>query len=74
VTVTPDDRSRIVFNKGILIGLNGLIETGGQSWPNSTVGEILLWKKPQKKDAKKKISEVIKRIIPVFNPFITIVE
>lgn len=42
VTVTPDDRRRIVFKSGILIGLKDLIDTGGHLCPNSIVGEILL--------------------------------
>lgn len=42
VTVTPDERRRMVFSRGILIGLNELIWNGGQVWPSSRVGEILL--------------------------------
>jgi len=42
VTVTPEDKSKIVFNSGILIGLKDVIETGGQCCPNSMFGEILL--------------------------------
>jgi len=42
VTVTPEDKSKIVFNSGILIGLKDLIEIGGQCCPNSMFGEILL--------------------------------
>jgi len=30
VTVTPDERSRIVFNKGTPMGLKGVIPWGGQ--------------------------------------------
>lgn len=30
VTVTPEDSSRIVFSSGILIGLNEVIDEGGQ--------------------------------------------
>jgi len=71
VTVTPEDNKRIVFNKGILIGLNELIATGGQCCPNSMFGEILLWKNPQKNEIKKNTSDVINKIIPVFSPFIT---
>jgi len=68
---TPEESSKMVFNKGILIGLNEITDNGGQDWPNSTVGEILLWKKAQKKEAKNKISETMNKIMPVFNPFIT---
>jgi hypothetical protein len=71
VTVTPEDRRRIVFSSGILIGLNDLIETGGHLCPNSIVGEILLWKKAQKKEAKNKTSDRMNSTIPVFRPFIT---
>jgi len=42
VTVTPEDRSKIVFINGILIGLKAVIVIGGQAWPSSIVGEILL--------------------------------
>lgn len=74
VTDTPEDNKRIVFKSGILIGLKGRIPTGGQDCPNSTVGEILLCKKAQKKDTKNKISDKINKIIPIFNPFITELE
>jgi len=74
VTVTPEDKRRIVFSKGTLMGLNGWIPIGGHDCPNSIVGEILLWKKAQKNDTKKNTSEVINKIIPVFNPFITTLE
>jgi hypothetical protein len=74
VTVTPEERSKMVFNRGILIGLNELISRGGQFCPSSTVGEILLWKKAQKKETKNKISEVMNKIIPVLRPFITCLE
>jgi len=30
VTVTPEDSNRIVFNSGILMGLNEMIDIGGQ--------------------------------------------
>jgi len=38
------------------------------------VGEILLWKKAQKKDAKNRTSEAMNRIMPVFSPFMTELE
>jgi len=71
VMETPEDNKRIVFRRGILIGLNELIDKGGHIWPNSTVGEILLWKNAQKNEIKKKTSDEINSTIPVFNPFIT---
>jgi hypothetical protein len=39
--------------------------------PNSIVGERLLWKKAQKKEIKKKISETINKIIPHRRPKVT---
>jgi len=48
VTVTPEDKSKIVFIRGILIGLKAKIVIGGHACPNSIVGEILLWKKSSK--------------------------
>jgi hypothetical protein len=40
--LTPDDKSKIVFKSGILIGLKEIIELGGHICPNSITGEILL--------------------------------
>jgi len=39
---TPEESNRIVFRRGILIGLNESMDRGGHIWPSSTVGEILL--------------------------------
>jgi len=71
VTVTPEDKSRIVFIRGILIGLKVVIDKEGQFCPSSIVGEILLWKNAQKKDTKNKTSDTINKIIPIFKPFMT---
>jgi len=71
VTVTPEDRSKIVFIRGILIGLKVIIDKEGQFCPSSIVGEILLWKNAQKKDTKNKTSETINKTIPIFSPFMT---
>jgi len=71
VTDTPDDRRRIVFRSGILIGLNELIVSGGHMAPTSIVGVILLWKNAQKNDTKNKTSDEINKIIPYFNPVVT---
>jgi len=68
---TPEERSNNVFNRGILIGLNGTIIWGGQIWPNSKLGEILLWKKAQKNEAKNKISDTINSSMPACNPTVT---
>lgn len=72
VTVTPEANKIAVFNKGIWNGLNEIIPKGGQIIPNSIVGESLLWKNLQKKEMKKKISEIINKIIPHRNPNVTI--
>jgi len=45
---------------------------GGHIHPNSDVGDNLLWKKDQKNLKKKKISEIINRIIPKRIPFKTL--
>ena len=71
VTVTPDDSKMMVFRRGILMGLNGLMASGGQFWPNSIVGEILVWRNAQKKATKNRTSDVMNRIIPVFMMLIT---
>lgn len=44
---------------------------GGQVAPISILGERLLWKNAQKKEIKKKISEIMNKIIPHRNPFVT---
>lgn len=44
---------------------------GGHWLPISIFGERLLWKKAQKKEIKKKTSDKINKIIPIFNPFNT---
>lgn len=69
----PEDNNKAVFNKGITNGLNGEIIVGGQILPISGVGDNLEWKKDQKNDKKKKISDVIKRSIPTFNPNVTFI-
>jgi hypothetical protein len=71
VTVTPDERSKIVFKRGTLIGLKELIWYGGHVCPSSRVGEILLWKNAQKNDVKNRTSDIMNNTIPVFNPFDT---
>jgi hypothetical protein len=74
VTETPDERRRIVFNRGILIGLNEIIDIGGHICPSSIVGEILLWKNAQKKETKKHTSDRMNSTIPVFSLFMTMSE
>jgi hypothetical protein len=61
-----------VFSKGICRGLNGISPVGGHVEPSSIVGDKLLWKKAQKNEMKKNTSEIMNRIIPHRNPFVTI--
>lgn len=70
----PDDNKIIEFNNGIPIGLNGLIEFGGQLFPIEISGEILLWKNVQKKLMKNIISEIMNTIILILNMFIVFEE
>ena len=72
VTVTPEDNNTKVLSNGTSKGLNAIIPIGGQTLPTSTAGEILLWKKAQKKDRKKKTSETINKTIPQRRPNSTI--
>lgn len=72
MTVTPDLTRMMVFSSGTFIGLNVLIKGGGQDWPISSIGLTLEWKYAQKKEVKNSTSDVINRIIPIFNPFSTI--
>jgi len=58
----------MVFNRGTSKGLKVAIPMGGQIPPNSTTGAKLLWKKAQKKERKKKISDTINKIIPQRRP------
>lgn len=69
--VTPEVNKIAVFNKGIWKGLKIKIPIGGQTLPSSIAGERLLWKKAQKKLIKKKISEIMNKIIPHRKPNVT---
>lgn len=71
VNVTPDLNKIIVFIRGIPIGLNALIPLQGHLWPIKMSGDRDEWKNAQKKERKKKISDVINNIIPNFKPLIT---
>lgn len=71
VIVIPEANKIAVLRRGICIGLNGLIPKGGHIFPISIEGDNLLWKKAQKKDTKKRTSDVIKRIIPQRRPVTT---
>lgn len=68
VTLTPEDKRIIVFNKGIENGFRVIIPKGGQLIPTSIAGERLEWKKAQKKEKKNNISETINNIKPNFKP------
>lgn len=73
VTVTPEERSKMVFSSGMFIGSNATTPLGGQFCPSSMFGEMLLWKKAQKNDIKNNTSDAMNKIIPVFSPVITFV-
>lgn len=72
VTVAPEANRMAVFKRGIVNGLKDWIPAGGQQLPNSTAGESLLWKNAQKKEKKKRTSDVINKIIPHWSPIITL--
>jgi len=72
VILTPDDNKMIVFSNGILNGSNGCMPFGGHWQPILTAGVRALWKKAQKKLAKKQTSDTINRIIPNRKPRRTI--
>jgi hypothetical protein len=59
------------LRRGISKGLKGLIPLGGQFIPKSMFGDNLECKKAQKNAKKKKISEVINKIIPQRKPRVT---
>lgn len=62
----PEHKRIIVLSIGILIGLNTLIPNGGHFIPSSILGDNLLWRKVQKNEIKKKISDTMNKIIPHF--------
>ena len=71
VTEKPDANSIIVFNMGNSKGLTVSIPEGGQCAPNSTLGDIALWKKVQNMAKKKNISLTINSATPIFKPLCT---
>jgi len=71
VTVKPETNKRIVFKSGIEEYEIGVIPAGGQNEPSSTLGESEECKKAQKKEAKRKTSEVRKRRKPILRPRVT---
>lgn len=68
VTEIPEESKIIVFKRGTEKQLKVKIPIGGHTPPKSIAGANLLWKKAQKKEIKKKISETINRINPIRNP------
>jgi len=68
VTDTPELTKIIVLRSGTFMGLKDLMWLGGQLRPISMFGEILEWKYAQKNEKKNRTSEVMNRIIPIFNP------
>lgn len=72
VTETPELIKISVFRSGTFMGLKGLVDEGGQFCPISIFGLTLEWKYDQKKLMKNNTSDVINKIMPIFNPFITI--
>ena len=71
--VIPDLSSVSVFSKGMAVGFKASMPSGGQFVPISIVGANLLWKKAQKKEKKKSISDEIKSIIPCLSPVCTFI-
>jgi hypothetical protein len=72
VTVAPDVNRIAVFNNGTSNAFNGVIPTGGQTLPISTVGTNALWKNAQKKETKNRTSDKMKSNIPILSPFCTV--
>lgn len=71
VTVAPLPRRIRVFKRGMWKGLKTIKEKGGHKTPISILGFKDLWKKVQKKEAKKQTSLKINNIILDFNPSCT---
>jgi len=51
--------------------LKAITSCGGHLMPNSTLGEILLWKNAQKNEVKNNTSDTINNNIPTCNPTVT---
>lgn len=63
-----------VFKRGTSYHKRGTTPVGGHLIPTSIEGANLKWKNPQKKEKNNITSLTMKRNIPIFNPFITIIE
>ena len=74
VTVKLNETKIIALRKGISKGLNGKILLGGHDWPILIMRANEEWKYAQKKEIKKKISEIINKIIAIFIPLKTSIE
>ena len=70
VTVAPLPRRIRVFNKGIWKGLKTINEKGGHKTPISILGFKDLWKKVQKKDAKKHSYSMLQSNFPDNNHYL----
>lgn len=68
VTVTPDERSVTVLNRGTVYGLGILIPRGGHVHPISGPGERAVWKNAQKKPRKNIASDIKNKTIPIRSP------
>lgn len=71
VTVNAEKSKREVLTIGWWYKSNIIICSGGQLKDISIDGDKDEWKKAQKKLEKKHISEIINKIIPIFNPLVT---
>ena len=71
VTVTPEDNSNTVFNKGNSNGFMACIPNGGHCAPSSMVGDNALWKKAQNIAKKNSASDIINSPTPIFIPLCT---
>ena len=72
VTLNPDIINTKVLNKGKSNTGITWRPTGGQIDPISIEGHNAEWKKAQKKPKNNIISDAIKKINPIFKPFLTI--
>jgi len=68
VTVTPEDRSVTVLNRGTVYGLGILIPIGGHIQPISGPGDKAVWKNAQKNPTKNIASDIRNKTIPMRSP------
>ena len=70
-TVTPEDNNITVFHMGSPTGLIACSPKGGHSHPNWKDIDIDEWKKVQKKEKKKHISDIMNKKKPHLKLFST---